>query len=98
MEKRVIEKKLIPYSVYLPKEYHDKISGLAKQRKASGLIRDAICMMLDGGDQYRSGYNQAIRDVVAEIKRTPGITDFAYKNLRLDDLVMTQIRTLVEKK
>jgi hypothetical protein len=28
-------KKLIPYSVYLPVEYHDKIKELAKQRKAS---------------------------------------------------------------
>ena len=97
MEKRVIEKKLIPYSVYLPKEYHDKISGLAKQRKASGLIRDAICMMLDGGDQYRSGYNQAIRDTVGQIKKMNGIKDFSHKGISLEDIILDQMGQLEQK-
>ena len=92
-----MEKKLVPYSVYLPKEYHDKISLLAKQRRASGLIRDAICMMLDGGDQYRSGYNQAIRDIVTQIKRVKGIKDFSYKNMSLDEIVLEQIGQLESK-
>ena len=43
-------KKMIPYSVYLPAEYHDKIRELAKERKASGTVRDAIQMILDGDD------------------------------------------------
>jgi len=88
------DRKLIPYSVYLPKAYHDKISELAKQRRASGLIRDAICMMLDGGDQYRSGYNQAIRDIVSQINKVKEIKDFAYKGLSLDEIVLKQIGQL----
>jgi hypothetical protein len=88
------DRKLIPYSVYLPKAYHDKISELAKQRRASGLIRDAICMMLDGGDQYRSGYNQAIRDIVSQINKAKEIKDFAYKGLSLDKIVLKQIGQL----
>jgi hypothetical protein len=94
MEKSIVEKKLIPYSVYLPKEYHDKISGLAKQRRASGLIRDAICVMLDGGDQYRSGYNQALRDIVSQINKIKVIKDFSYKGLSLDEIVLEQIGQL----
>lgn len=47
MEK--VERKMIPYSVYLPKEHHTRLTKLAKERKASALIRDAICVLLDGG-------------------------------------------------
>jgi len=89
-----MEKKLIPYSVYLPRDYHDRISELAKERKASRLIRDAICMMLDGGDQYRSGYNQAIRDVINQIGKTSGIADFAYKGVGFDNIVLKEIKKL----
>lgn len=64
-------KKLIPYSVYLPPEYYAKIKEAAKNRKASGIVRDAILLMLDGGDAYKSGYNKGIKDasqVVYECK------------------------------
>jgi len=50
-------RKLIPYSVYLPPEYYAKIKQAAQHRQASSLVRDAIVMMLDGGDVYKSGYN-----------------------------------------
>jgi hypothetical protein len=39
-----MDKKLVPYSVYLPIEQHIKLKDLAKSRKASALIRDAITM------------------------------------------------------
>ena len=54
--------KLIPYSVYLPPEYYEQIKELAKERKASGLVRDAICMIMDGGDQFKAGYNKGLMD------------------------------------
>ena len=57
-------KKMIPYSVYLPAEYHDKIKDLAKERKASGTVRDAIQMILDGDDSYGAGYRKAVKDSI----------------------------------
>jgi hypothetical protein len=57
--------------VYLPPEYYAKIKEAAKDRKASGIVRDAILLMLDGGDAYKSGYNKGIKDasqVVYECK------------------------------
>ena len=51
-------KKLIPYSVYLPPEHHKMLKKAAKERKASSLVRDAIVMLLDGGDVFKSGYNK----------------------------------------
>lgn len=86
--------KLIPYSVYLPKEYHEKISALAKQRKASGMIRDSICMILDGGDQYKSGYNQGIRDAAKAVKRISELKVIAYKGKYMDTLVLDQLDQL----
>lgn len=66
------ERKLIPFSFYLPRDQHAKLKELAKERKASTLVRDAIAMLLDGSnDQFAAGYNQGIRDaakVVYECK------------------------------
>jgi len=57
------ERKLVPFSFYLPRDQHLKLKELAKERKASTLVRDAIAMLLDGStDQFVAGYNQGIRD------------------------------------
>jgi hypothetical protein len=92
MEKSV--KKLVPYSVYLPIDYHDKICVLAKQRKASALIRDAICMMLDGGNQYQSGYNQALREASKVVRKITEIKDISFKGVSLDEIITEQIQQL----
>jgi hypothetical protein len=86
--------KLIPYSVYLPKDYHEKIRELAKERKASGMIRDAICMILDGGDQYKSGYNQGLRDSIKYVRKIPDLKIIAIKGKYIDDIVVQQIEQL----
>ena len=57
-----MDKKLIPYSVYLPENLFLELKKLAQDRKASKLIRDAIAMIIDGNDAYTSGYNKAVRD------------------------------------
>jgi hypothetical protein len=56
--------KLIPYSLYLPKELHKKLKELAKDRKASELIRNSIQMIIDGNTVYNSGYNKALKDAI----------------------------------
>jgi len=60
-------KKLIPYSVYLPLEHHKKLKELAKERKASVLIRNAIGMLVDGTDAFTTGYNVGIQDAAKVI-------------------------------
>jgi predicted transcriptional regulator len=62
-----MEKKLVPYSVYLPVEHHNKLKELAKQRKASILIRDAIGMLVDGSDVFKTGYNKGLKDAAKVI-------------------------------
>lgn len=56
------EKKLVPYSVYLPVDLYKKLKEAAKDRKASVLIRDAIGMILSGKNLFDSGYNKGIAD------------------------------------
>jgi len=87
-------KNLIPYSVYLPLEYHDKIKELAKKRQASSTVRDAICMILDGNDSYRAGYNKAIKDASRVIKSCKEIEIVAVRGKYLDVLLIEQLEQL----
>ncbi|MEY3104575.1 MAG: hypothetical protein RJA72_607 [Pseudomonadota bacterium] len=64
-----MEKRLIPYSVHLPEHIYTQLKEAAQERKASSLVRDAITMIIEGNDAYTSGYNKAIRDAIAVIKR-----------------------------
>ena len=87
---------LVPYSVYLPIEYHEKIKELAKERKASSTVRDAICMILDGNDSFKAGYNKAIRDAIKEIDGCKDIEHIAVRGKYLNDLLADQLRQLVD--
>lgn len=57
-----MDKKMIPFSVYLPVEYHERLKLAAQGRRASALVRDAITMIMDGNDAFKAGYNKAVRD------------------------------------
>jgi hypothetical protein len=59
---------LVPISFYLPKELHDKLKVAGANRKQSMLIRNAIKMIIDGNDLYKSGYNQGLKDANEVIK------------------------------
>lgn len=84
-------KKLIPYSVYLPVEHYEKIRVLAAQRKASALVRDAICMILDGSDPYKAGYNQALRDCVKRVNSVKEIEHIAVQGKCLSTLLSEEM-------
>jgi len=90
-------KKLIPYSVYLPRDYHDKIKELAKQRKASALIRDAIVMLMDGDDTYRSGYNKGLRDAAQVVYDCQEAQMVAVKGRDLGAILTDRINALEVK-
>lgn len=89
-----MESKLVPYSVYLPREYYDKIREHAKARKASSLVRDAICMILDGDDAHKAGYNKALRDAIKIVEECKEIQPFAFNNKYLTEILIEQISEL----
>ena len=88
------QKKLVPYSVYLPEEMYKKLTQAAKERKASVLIRDAITMILEGNDAYTSGYNKACRDASAIIYDCPEAQMIAVKGKDLGVLLSERIQEL----
>jgi hypothetical protein len=51
MEESMKDKRLVPYNVYLHSEHVTKLKQLAKERKASSIVRDAISTVLDGKDE-----------------------------------------------
>ncbi len=87
-------KKLIPYSVYLPPEYHDKIRELAKERKASSTVRDAIQMILDGDGSYEAGYRRAMKDCIKIVDSCKEIEHIAIRGKYLSEVLIDQLEQL----
>lgn len=87
-------KKLVPYSVYLPVEHYEKIKVLASQRKASAMVRDAICMILDGNDAYKAGYNKALRDCVKQVNDIQEIENIAVRGKYLSTFLSERIESM----
>jgi hypothetical protein len=87
-------KKLIPYSVYLPAEQHEKLKLAAKDRKAAAIVRDAITMILDGNDAYTSGYNKAIKDAAKVVYDCEEAQMIAIKGRDLGALLAEKIDVL----
>jgi hypothetical protein len=91
-------KKLIPYSVYLPVDYYNKVRGLAKQRKASEMIRDAVTMMVDGLDLFNSGYNKGIKDAAKVVYECEEAQMIVVKGKDIGALLAEKIDLLEIKK
>jgi len=92
-----MEKKLVPYSVYLPEEHVKKLRKLAKERKASELIRNAIVTMLDGNDQFKSGYNKGLSDADKVVGCSPEAKMIVIHKRTLDTHIADQIKELEMK-
>ncbi len=90
MEKR----KLIPYSVYLPEKHYKALKKAAKDRKASELIREAIAIVIEGDDSYRSGYNNAIADAVIAIERCKEAQMVAIGGKTIGKIVVNELNEL----
>lgn len=92
-----MEKKLVPYNVYLYLEHVEQLKKMAKTRKASTMIRDAVSMVLDGKDEYSAGYNRAIKDAIAVVDGCKEIEVIAIKGKYLQDLLAEKINALEMK-
>jgi hypothetical protein len=86
--------KLIPYCLYLPEEHIKKVKKLAKERKASAFIRDALIMALDKTDEFSSGYNKGLKDACAIIDSNKEAEMIAVKGKYLNDILINQIKLL----
>jgi len=91
-----MEKRLVPYSVYIPRELHNRIKQLAKKRQASSMIRDAIQMLLEGNDAYRAGYRKGIEDAAKVVYDCPEAQMVAVKGRDVGALLKEQIEALIK--
>ena len=93
-----MDKKMIPYSVHLPREHYILLKKAAKGRKASSIVRDAILMFLSGGDDsFKSGYNKGIRDAAKVVYDCPEAQMIAIKGKDLGAILTEQIQMLEAK-
>ena len=92
------QKRLIPYSVYLPENQFIKLKELAKERKASALIRDAIDMLIDNNDAYTTGYNKAVKDAAQLVYDCSEAQMIAVKGKDLGSILTEQIEDLEIRK
>jgi len=86
--------KMVPYSVYLPIEYYDKIKELAKERRASAAVRDAIQMIIDGNDSYTAGYRKAIKEAISVVNNCSEIEHIAIRGKPLKHWINQQLEQL----
>ena len=89
-----MEKKLVPYNLYLHTDQVDRLRKLSKERKASALIRDAVYMILDKQDQYQAGYNRALQDASVMINKLKEIAPLFINNKSLADSLVEHLEDL----
>jgi hypothetical protein len=75
-------------------EHHNKLKELAKQRKASVLIRNAIGMLVDGTDAFTTGYNVGIQDAAKVIYECEEAQMIAIKGKDLGVVLSERIEEL----
>jgi len=88
---------LIPYSVHLRKDIHAKLKAAAGERKASGLVRDAITLIIEGDTQFDGGYKKGLRDAIAIVKNNHNANNVAIGGESLADELVEEIEGLIPK-
>lgn len=89
------DQRLIPYSVYLRKDIHDKLKEAAKDRKAASVVRDAITMLVEGEDAFNAGYNKALRDICSVIAENKTATSFSVNGQSVADTLIPLIEDMI---
>lgn len=89
-----MERKLVPYSVYISEEHHEKLKAAAKDRKAAAIVRDAISMILDGQDVFNSGYNKGLEDASKVIYECPEAQLVAVRGKDIGVVLSEKIKSL----
>lgn len=89
--------KLVPYSVYIPLSHYEQLKKLAQKRKAAATVRDAIAIILNGNDQYKSGYNNALNEAAKIVYECKEAQMVAVNGRDVGALLSDQIKELMIK-
>lgn len=88
------KRKLRPYSVYLSEEHHKALSKLAKNRKASEMIRNSIELMIQNKDVYKAAYNKGLEDAAEVVGENEHAQLISVEGRGLDTILAEEIETL----
>lgn len=89
--------RLVPYSLYLSQETYTALKEKAKSRQASKVVRDAITMILEGNDQFTSGYRQGVRDAMDIVHKDDLASTVAVHDKRIADHLIDQMEGLINE-
>lgn len=89
-----MEKRLIPYSVHLPEPIYLMVKEAANQRRASGLVRDAIVAFIENRDKYQQGYQAGLDAAIKKVGNNKVANAIAYGGETIGNLLIKDLRTL----
>jgi hypothetical protein len=89
------DNRLVPYSVHLKRDVYDKLKLAAGQRKASGLVRDAITLIIEGDDQFNGGYNKGVRDSIALIMEDEWSSKISIEGTTIAELLEFKLTEMI---
>jgi hypothetical protein len=84
-------KRLIPYSVHLREDIYNQLKDAAKGRKASGIVRDAITMIIEGDDAFSAGFNKGLREAMKVVREDVWAKSLSVHGQLMADVLADQI-------
>ena len=84
-------KRLIPYSVHLREDIYQQLKDAAKGRKASGIVRDAITMIIEGDDAFNAGFNKGLREAMKVVREDVWAKSLSVHGELMADVLADQI-------
>ena len=89
-----MEKKLVPYSLYLPADLIDELKKAAKNRKASSIVRDALVMAIKGNDSFKAGYKKGLHESINQVQKCADAKNISVKNKIIAETIIDKIKKL----
>ncbi len=90
-----MEKRLIPYSVHLPENVFALIKQAAGERKAAGMVREAIVSFFEKRDLFDQGYQAGIEASLKKVTQHKIANAIAYDNVSIADDLSKDIQSLL---
>lgn len=91
-----MEKRLIPYSVHLPEDVFNLIKQAAGERKASGLVREAIVSFVTKRDLFDKGYQAGIQAAIKKVGNNRLANTIAYDNNTIAEVLSKDLSSLIK--
>ena len=91
------KKRMIPYSVYLPPDLYNKLKKAGQNRQASAIVRQAIGMILDDSDAFKTGYKLALKNAANVVAHNPNVRMLYVDGKDLGTIISKQLLALEPK-